>query len=270
MERCKTWLWPIAIGAVALAIVLRLTIWREAQPGFRHSVDQRASQRSDGRHSSGPENPLGEQRRILSTWHEWCAKEQQWKESGPPLCAMYRMRSWDEPLAEVLNQNWNLSIPEDRTHFESALKEKRAQWKRVELMVAVWPNSRVFRSPKFRQERDLRDTNVVKSSQISDFVRSLETLDLAGRPFSGGQYLYIDVGYWVIEISRGTEEVHMASWTQHPDAKEGDAEFRRFCAVWKCAFRWLHSLEPAKHVSVERGFPTIVASEMLRAGRSQP
>ena len=175
----------------------------------------------------------------MSTWKVWREQEGRDPHSEVPFCAMYLVRSPDEPIGEMFSEDWNTETVEGRLRFSEVLKERQSAWKRVKLILAVWPDGKSVQSSESADEKDSFPTSRIDQSQTVGLVRSLESFDLFRQPLSETRRVYPDVSYWVVEISHGTTKVHLESWERQPAAKNVEAGSERFCAVWNCVVAWI-------------------------------
>jgi hypothetical protein len=257
-------LYSVTLATIALGI-----LWN-ARAGERlnsqHSDEHFPCGQVDVRPRLSGEKAMGGQLRSLLAWHEWCEQEGRRDKSKPPLCAMYFVRTFDEPMAETL-PGWDVAIDRENVPSGGGCKESQSKWKRVELIIAIWGDGRVLRSSRLRGSGNSSDAEMIDKRHISSFVESLERLELARQPLPRMRYTYVDVAYWVIEIGLDDQGTHMATWNLRPDPAGRDAEFVRFCTVWKCAFAWLEQFANGRSRAAQESTPVSWMRVSLAGGR---
>jgi hypothetical protein len=237
MERKKVWLHGIRQGAFIAVILSGRGGACEERPTLPTSAERTKI-------SSCPATPIDSQLRTLPTWKAWCDQEQHEPESEMPFCAMYLVKSLDEPLVEMFGENLDMEMPEDWSRFSEILEGRQVKWKRIGLVFAVWADGRFLRPCKLADGENSFEVGRLQEEQVARLMGSIEWLDLFRQPLSETRQFYVDVRYWVVEVNYGTLKLHMASWTQHPDLKDGNFDFGRFCDVWRCVVAWI---EPFKY-----------------------
>jgi len=249
-------------GTLLLILLLSCGGWCEEAPN-RHSRDeQKTALLSSGK------SVAKIQHKTSLTWESWCKQEQQGLESEAPLCAMYFVRNRDEPIVEMFNKDWNIETADGRSRFSEALKRKQSTWKRIGLTMAVWPDGKTVWSREITHGKKSYEMATIDKTQVSTLIQSLKELDLFRQPLAETRHIYVDVGYWVIEINHDPHVIHMESWQRTPEPTEGNGDFRRFCAVWKCVLGWTEQARSElqrrdKRVNTERNTP-------INSGTDQP
>ena len=133
------------------------------------------------------------------------------------------------------------------------MKERIAEWKRISLVTAVWRDGRVVRSHSPAEGGTPFFESKGGKEQIEKLLASLEETKVFQEPPLHTHAYYVDIRYWVMELNDGTRTLVLRSFDRHPESEHRDADFDRFCAIWKCVDAWFEQLDREEQAYGKRG-----------------